>query len=337
MQAWRYDSFQSIDSLGLHEEAPPVAQRGELLLRVRAVSLNFRDVAVLMGRYVQSSRAGLVAASDAAAEVVAVGEGVTAFKPGDRVIGTFHPRWFGGPMPEGWVEDCYGTGRDGWLCDYKAVSQEAVVRVPDGLSWEEAATLPCAAATAWCALMGPTPLRAGQTVLTQGTGGVSLFAVQLARALGARVIATTSAAAKAQRLRELGAAEVINYAEEPAWGERARALTQGRGVDRVVEVGGPATVNQSLRAVARGGEVVLIGFLSTDNPGIDYFALKGTGASVRAISVGDRANLEETVRAVASAGIRPVIDRVFAFAEARQAFAHLQAAKHVGKVVIRVG
>ena len=337
MQAWRYDSFQSIDSLGLHEEAPPVAQRGELLLRVKAVSLNFRDVAVLMGRYVQSSRAGLVAASDAAAEVVAVGEGVTAFKPGDRVIGTFHPRWFGGPMPEGWVEDCYGTGRDGWLCDYKAVSQEAVVRVPDGLSWEEAATLPCAAATAWCALMGPTPLRAGQTVLTQGTGGVSLFAVQLARALGARVIATTSGAAKAQRLRDLGAAEVINYAEEPAWGERARALTQGRGVDRVVEVGGPATVNQSLRAVARGGEVVLIGFLSTENPGIDYFALKGTGASVRAISVGDRTNLEETVRAVASAGIRPVIDRVFAFAEARQAFAHLQAAKHVGKVVIRVG
>ena len=134
MRAWRYDSFQSIESLGLHEEPRPVAQRGELLLRIHAVALNFRDVAVLLGRYVQNSRPGLVAASDAAAEVVAVGEGVTAFRPGDRVMGTFHPRWFGGPMPEGWVEDSYGTGRDGWLCEYKAVSQEAVVRVPRAIS-----------------------------------------------------------------------------------------------------------------------------------------------------------------------------------------------------------
>jgi len=336
MRCFRYDGFSSLDDLRLHDAPQPVPQRGELLLRVRAVSLNFRDVAVLLGRYVQSAAPGYVPASDAAAEVVAVGEGVTAYRPGDRVIGAFHPRWFGGPMPDGWVADCYGTGRDGWLCEYKALSQEAVVRLPDGLSWEEGATLPCAAATAWCALAGAAPVRAGQTVLTQGSGGVSLFALQLARLLGARVIATTSSAGKAERLRALGADAVVNYAEETAWGERVRALTAGRGVDRVVEVGGPATVNQSLRAVARGGEVVLIGFLTEENPGIDYFALKGTGASVRAISVGDRANLEETVRAVALGRVKPVIDRVFPFEQSREAFAHLLAAKHVGKVVIRV-
>jgi len=335
-RAWRYDSFDSLDGLRLHEAPLPVPQRGELLLKVHAVSLNFRDVAVLLGRYVQNARPGLVAASDGAAEVIAVGEEVTAFKPGDRVIGTFHPRWFGGPMPAGWVDDSYGTGRDGWLCQYKAISQEAVVRLPESLSWEEGATLPCAAATAWCALAGTLPVRAGHSVLTQGSGGVSIFAVQLARLLGARVIATTSSGGKAERLRSLGADEVVDYLAEPKWGERVRALTDGRGVDRVVEVGGPATVNQSLRAVARGGEVVLIGFLTEENPGIDYFHLKGTGATVRAISVGDRTNLEETVRAVATSGIRPVIDRVFAFEEAKEAFAHLQAARHFGKVVIRV-
>jgi len=336
MRAWRYDSFASIDGLGLHQVPMPVPQRGELLLKVQAVALNFRDVAVLLGRYVQNARTGLVAASDAAAEVVAVGEGITAFKPGDRVIGVFHPRWFGGPMPADWVGDSYGTGRDGWLCEYKAVSQEAVVRLPDGLSWEAGSTLPCAAATAWFALAGPVPVRAGHSVLTQGTGGVSIFAVQLARLLGARVIATTSSAAKAERLRALGADEVVDYVQDPKWGEQVRALTAGRGVDRVVEVGGPATINQSLRAVARGGEVVLIGFLTEENPGIDYFHLKGTGASVRAISVGDRTNLEETVRAMATGRIEPVIDKVFAFEDARAAFAHLQAAKHIGKVVIRV-
>ena len=336
MRAWRYDAFDSIDSLSFNAVPIPVPQRGELLLKVHAVSLNFRDVAVLLGRYVQNAKTGLVPASDAAAEVVAVGEDVTAYKPGDRVLGVFHPRWFGGPMPADWVGDSYGTGRDGWLCQFKAVSQEAVVRLPDSLSWEEGSTLPCAAATAWFALAGSTPVRAGHTVLTQGTGGVSIFAVQLARLLGARIIATTSSAAKAERLRALGADEIINYAEDPKWGEQVRALTGGRGVDRVVEVGGPATINQSLRAVARGGEVVLIGFLSEENPGIDYFHLKGTGASVRAISVGDRTNLEDCVRAVAMGGLKPVIDRVFAFEQAKEAFAHLRAAKHVGKVVIRV-
>jgi NADPH:quinone reductase-like Zn-dependent oxidoreductase len=338
IRAFRYDDFESLDHLRIHEEEMPRPQRGELLLSVHAVSLNYRDLAVVLGRYVQNSRPGLVPASDAAAEVVAVGEGVEVFKPGDRVISAFHPRWFGGRLPVTMVTDSYGTGGDGWLVEFKAVSQEAVVLLPDSLSYEEGATLPCSAVTAWCALAGPMPIRAGQTVLTQGTGGVSIFAVQLAKKLGARVISTTSTAAKAEKLRLLGSDEVINYSECPQWGDRARELTGGRGVDRVVEVGGPATVNQSLRSVAWGGEVVLIGFLTKENPGIDYFVLKGSGATVRSLAVGDRPALEDLVRAVSMTGLKPVIDRVFDFEDAREAFVYLRDADatRIGKIVIRL-
>lgn len=336
LRVYRYDDFESIEHLRIHEEHIPKPQRGELLLRVQAVSLNYRDLAVLLQRYVQDARPGLVPASDAASEVVSVGEGVDAFKVGDRVINTFHPRWFGGRMPENWVSDCYGTGRDGWLAEFKVVSQESVVPLPDALSFEEGSTLPCAAATAWCALSGTRPIRAGHTVLTLGTGGVSIFALQLAKQCGARVIGTTGSPEKIDRLRELGADEIVDYVQYPRWGEMVRDLTQGRGVDRVVEVGGPATINQSLHAVARDGEVVLIGFLTQENPGIDYFHLKGRGAMVRAISVGDRSNLEDLVACVSAVGLKPVIDQVFDFNDARDAFYHLKAARHFGKIVIRV-
>ena len=337
MQAYRFDAFKSLDDLHLHDEEVRQPGRGEVLLRVRTVSLNYRDVAMVFGRYPAPSEPGHIPTSDAAADVVAVGDGVSSLQPGDRVIGIFHPRWFGGERPDTLAADSYGAAQDGWLCQYKTVSQEAVVPLPRGLSYEEGATLPCAAATAWCALMGPTPLRAGQTVLTLGTGGVSIFAVQLAKALGARVVATTSGAGKADRLRSLGADEVVIYSDTPDWGARVRELTGGRGVDRVVEVGGPATINQSLKAVALGGEIVLIGFLGRDNPGIDFFDLANTYARVRSITVGDRANLVDLVRAVSANGIRPVIDRVFDFADAKAAFEHLEAARHVGKIVVRVG
>ena len=335
MRAYRFDSFDSLDALRLREEPDPRPQRGEVLVRVRAASLNFRDLAILRGRYPRKSIPGLIPLSDAAGEIVAIGEGVAAFDVGDRVIGAFHPRWFGGEMPSTIQRDSYGAENDGWLCDLKAVSQEAVVRLPDALSYEAACTLPCAGLTAWTALSGPSPIRAGHTILVQGSGGVSIFALQLARAVGAMVIATTSSPAKAERLKALGAAEIVNYADDPEWGRRVRALTGGRGVDRVVEVGGPGTIGQSLRAVAVGGEIASIGFLSTENPGIDFFQLKTSGASFRNITVGDRAALLEFVRAVAATGLEPVIDRVFPFEAARAAFSHLEAGAHLGKVVIR--
>jgi len=336
MKAYRFDDFSSLDDLRLHDEAEPRPQRGELLIRVHAVSLNYRDVAMVKGRYPRAVKKGLIPTSDGAGEVIAVGEGVTAFKVGDRVISTFHPRWFGGPLHATMGLEAYGDQNDGWLAERKVVSQEAVVKFSDALSYEEAATLPCAGLTAWTALTGALPIRAGHSVLVQGTGGVSIFALQLARAVGARVIATTSSDAKAQRLLAMGASEVVNYAQTPEWGKQVRALSGGRGVDRVVEVGGPGTINQSLRAVAAGGEIASIGFLSEDNPGIDFFALKLSSASFRNITVGDRAGLQELVRVVDGAGLKPVVDRVFAFAEAREAFAYLESGAHFGKVVIRV-
>jgi alcohol dehydrogenase len=335
MKAYRFDSFDSLDDLRLREEPDPQPERGEVLVRVHAVSLNFRDLAMLRGRYPRKCVPGLIPVSDAAGEIVALGEGVRSFEIGDRVIGAFHPRWFGGEMPSTIASDSYGAESDGWLCELKALSQEAVVRLPDALSYEEGCTLPCAGLTAWTALAGATPIRAGHTVLVQGSGGVSIFALQLARAVGATVIATTSSGAKADQLKALGAAEVVNYADDAQWGRTVRDLTGGRGVDRVVEVGGPGTIGQSLRAVALGGEVASIGFLSTDNPGIDFFALKTSGANFRNITVGDRAGLLELNRAVAAAGLEPVIDRVFAYEEARAAFSHLEGGTHLGKIVIR--
>jgi NADPH:quinone reductase-like Zn-dependent oxidoreductase len=336
MHVYRFDNSRGLDGLELFDEPVPSPQRGELLLKIRTVSLNYRDVAIPLGRYVRDSKSGLVPCSDAAAEVVEVGEGVADYRPGDRVISLFHPRWFGGPLPATANSESYGNGQDGWLAEYKVVSRESVVPVPAALSDAQAATLPCAGVTAWNALGGPAPIRAGQTVLTLGSGGVSVFALQLAKVLGARVIATTSSKEKAQTLKSLGADEVVNYRDNPEWGEQVRTLTDGRGVDRVVEVGGPATIDQSLRAVASDGEVTLIGFLSEENPGIDYFLLKGAGAATRSITVGDRTDSQDLLRAVASSGLQPVIDTVFEFSDARAAFDRLHQAKHLGKLVIRV-
>ncbi|MBS0331126.1 MAG: NAD(P)-dependent alcohol dehydrogenase [Proteobacteria bacterium] len=337
MRAYRFDDGFRLESLRARDEPMPKPQRGEVLVAIRAVSLNYRDVALVLGRYVQNAVPGLIPCSDAAGEVVAVGEGVVGFAPGDRVISTFHPRWFGGRAPKSAVADSYGSGSDGWLCEYKVVSQEAVVPLPDAISYEDGATLPCAALTAWSALSGAVPVRPGATVLTLGTGGVSIFAVQLAKAMGAAVVATTSSDGKAGALRALGADHVVNYRETAEWGRHIRReVTGGAGVDVVVEVGGPATIGQSLRAVRPGGEVVLIGFLSEENPGVDYFALKGSNATTRTIAVGDRAALEDLVRAWRVSGLKPVVDRVFDFDKAPAAFARLIAAQHVGKIVISV-
>lgn len=335
MRAYRFDQLTSLDDLKIHDEAMPEPQRGEVLIKIDSVSLNYRDLSLVLGDYVGPSKPGLIPCSDAAGEIAAVGEGVTAFKPGDRVISAFHPRWFGGRPPASAGRETYGSGSDGWLAEYKVVSQEAVVRLPDALSFEEGSTLPCAAVTAWTALSGHVPIRAGQTVLTLGTGGVSIFALQLAKAAGARVIATTSSAAKAEQLEALGAMEVVNYVHDPEWGRSVRRLTGGRGVDRVVEVGGPGTIAQSLRAVAVGGEIASIGFLSTENPGIDFFQLKSSGANFRNITVGDRNGLLELGRAVQASGLKPIVDKVFAFEDAKAAFSHLESGAHLGKVVIR--
>jgi alcohol dehydrogenase len=326
MFSYRFDRLEGLDALTRHEEARPKPQRGEVLIRVRAVSLNYRDIAI---------PCGLIPCSDAAGEIAETGAGVHTLKPGDRVVSSFHARWFGGRPPAGIMKESYGNGRDGWLTEYKVVSQEAVVKIDDRLSFEEASTFPCAGVTAWNALSGPQPIGPGDTVLTQGSGGVSIFALQLAKALGATVVSTTSSAKNEDLLRKLGADYTINYNETLEWGKAVRELI-GNGVDRIVEVVGPQTILQSLEAIRWNAEIVLVGFLSGKGPDINYFKLKGSGATIRSIGVGDRSMLEELVRVVASAGIKPVIDRTFDFEDALQALHYLAEGKHVGKIVVRI-
>ena len=239
MEAYHIDRFGSVDGVVLRSSEDLRPGPKEILMRVRATSLNYRDLMVLKGGGRGPTKLGVVPLSDGAGEVAAIGGGVTRVTPGDRVIGTFHPRWFGGPIKSDYLIDRLGANLDGVLADYAVLSEEALVPVPSHLSFEEAATLPCAAVTAWVALTGHRRVTAGDTVLTQGSGGVSVFALQFARLLAARVIATTSTAEKAERLKALGASEVINYTEAPDWDEKARDLTGGSGVDCVVEIGGP--------------------------------------------------------------------------------------------------
>jgi alcohol dehydrogenase len=338
MEAYRIDRFGSVDGIVLRSSADPRPARKEILMRVRASSLNYGDLMVLKGGGRGPTKIGVVPLSDGAGEVAAIGDGVTRVKIGDRIAGTFHPRWFGGPIRPEYLTDRLGANLDGMLAEYAVLSEEALVHVPSDLSFEEAASLPCAAVTAWVALSGYRRVTAGDTVLTQGSGGVSVFALQFARILGARVIATTSTAEKAERLRALGASDVINYTETPDWDAKARELTDGRGVDCVVEIGGPGTIARSLKALAVGGHVSLIGAsLSRSGTTLDPLLLTGRGITVGAISVGSRTDFEAMNRAIAMHRLNPVIDRTFPFGEAKDAYRHFEGRGHFGKVVITHG
>ncbi|MBB4684282.1 zinc-dependent alcohol dehydrogenase family protein [Amycolatopsis jiangsuensis] len=308
------------------EVAAPAA--GQLTVRVRASSLNARDLPITTGRYSRPVPPGRVPLSDGAGVVEAVGDGVTRFRTGDRVLSSFHPNWIYGPLP-GW-NNLYGLQLDGWLTERITVSEQNVVAVPDHLSFEEAATLPCAALTAWSALAGTG---AGHTVLLQGSGGVSVFALQFARLFGAQVIVTTSSAEKGARLRELGASTVLDRTRFPDWGKRVRELTDDRGVDLVVEIGGAGTIAQSLTALAYGGRISLVGNLASGE-GMDLTRFLQRGATLRTITVGNREDLEQLARTIGLHRLRPVIDRVFPFEQAPLALEYFARRSRVGKVVI---
>jgi NADPH:quinone reductase-like Zn-dependent oxidoreductase len=325
------------DSMGIVERETPTPSPGpsEILVRVRAMSLNKRDLFILQGTYPIAAKPGVVALSDGAGEVVAVGDRVTRFRVGDRVAGNYFPRWKSGPI-EPDVFDQLGCTLDGMLTELAILHEEWAVRIPDGLSWEEAATLPCAAVTAWNSLVGPVPVLAGQTVLTLGTGGVSLFSLQFAKALGARVIITTSRDQKTDRLKELGADVVINYAENPEWGKAVRDATGGRGVDLVVETMGADTIEQSMRAVALHGQIMLLIARGTQKSHIEISAQAygATTATLRRLFVGSRSSFEAMNRAIEVTRLKPQIDRVFPFSEAPQALNYYRSGKPFGKVVV---
>ena len=334
MRAYRLQAA-GIDGLAEVELPMPKPGPRQVLVKVAACSLNFRDLAIALGTYRMPTKPNLVPLSDGAGEVVEVGTGVTRVKAGDRVAGCFFQRWFGGPPAADTHASALGGGLDGMLTQYVVLEQDGVVALPAHLSFEEAATLPCAAVTAWHALAEHARIVAGQTVLVQGTGGVSIFALQLARLMGAQVIVTSSSEQKLARAKALGAAHGVNYKATPEWDKAVVELTGG-GVDHVVEVGGPGTLARSLRAIRVGGKITMIGVLSGAAE-INPMLIFSRRANVQGISVGSTQMFEAMNRAIAASGLKPIIDKVFTFGEAPAAYRHLQSAQHFGKVVIRVG
>ncbi|WP_018412811.1 zinc-dependent alcohol dehydrogenase family protein [Methyloversatilis thermotolerans] len=334
----RYHAYREhcdADSLTLFESAVPRPGPGQVLVRMRAASLNYRDLLIVTGRYPGMESRGLVPCSDGAGEVIEAGPGADRFKVGARVIGTFFETWLGGPMLPAHYAASLGGTAPGVLTEYRIFPQEALVAIPEHLSFEEAATLPCAALTAWNALFeGPVALRPGDTVLIQGTGGVSMFALQFARAAGARIIATSSSDAKLDKVQSMGAHVLINYRTHPDWDIEVRQATGGTGVDHVVEVGGPGTLQRSIAAARHGGWVHLIGVLTGGD--INPLPILFNTTTVRGVFVGSRDMFEAMNKVISLHGLRPVIDRVFAFEEARAALAHLESQAHFGKVVIRI-
>ncbi len=335
MKAWRIAAF-GIDNLELATLPDPKPQRGEVLVRVHAVSWNYRDLMMVQGKYNPKMRLPRIPCSDGAGEVVAVGEGVTRVQVGDRVAGIFMQNWIDGPPDAAKVRGALGGDIDGMLAELVVLREDGVVRVPEHLSYEEAATLPCAGVTAWNALVRAGRVKAGDTVLIQGTGGVSIFALQFAKALGARVLGTSSSNEKLERAKALGLDAGINYREQPDWDKWAMEQTSGRGVDLVVEVGGAGTLSRSLRAVRMGGSVAQIGVLSQSHDGVEIPLLLHNQVHIRGIYVGSRADFEKMMRAIAQNHIQPMIDEVFSFADVPSAMRRMEAGAHFGKLVTSV-
>ncbi len=337
MKAWTIQTHGSLDGLTLVEQTQPAPAKEEVLVRVRAVSLNFRDLITIEKERSGNLPPPLVPCSDGAGEIVAIGAGVTRFKVKDRVAGIFFRDWVEGPFEMKYHECAVGGSRQGMLSEFVTIPEHAAVGIPALLSFEEAATLPCAGLTAWQALFTRGELRAGHTVLALGTGGVSIFALQLANAAGARVIVTSSSDEKLAHAKELGASATINYRTTPDWDKEVWRITEKGGVDHVVEVGGPGTLGRSMNSVAAGGHIALIGVLTGFGaPDTGLFPLVARNARLDGIYVGSRAHFEALNDFLTQHRIRPVIDRVFPFTEAREAFAYLHSARHFGKVVIRV-
>jgi len=331
MHAYRLQELGSLAGLRRQHEHMPEPGHGEALVRLRARSLNFRDVLILQQRYAVPARPGVVPLSDGAGEVVALGPGVTSLSVGDRVAACYFPKWQAGRLEMPMALEQFGCTRDGMLAEHMAADASALVLLPEHLSFEQACTLPCAAVTAWNALVGGRLLTPGDTVLTVGTGGVALFALQFAKVLGARVIALTSGAPKAERLRSLGADEVVDRQVHAQWWPEVRRLTRGAGVDHVVETGAIDSLPQSLAACAANAEVALVAALGQGS--LDAAALRGL-VTIRRVFVGSRTSFESMNRAIAQHRLTPVIDRVFAFGEAHLAYEHFADQRHVGKVVI---
>ena len=335
MKAFEIQNKFGLDSLTLAERPDPKPSYGQVLIKLRSLSLNYRDLMVVKGLYNPKLPLPLIPFSDGVGEVVAVGEGVTRVNIGDRVAGIFFQKWLAGELTAEKAESALGGAIEGMLAEYVVLHEDGVVRVPEHLTDEEAASLPCAAVTAWNALFTSGGLKAGDTVLIQGTGGVSIFALQFALLAGARVIATSSSDEKLERVLQLGASDGINYKQTPDWSKKVRELTAGDGVDYVVEVGGAGTLTESLRAVRYGGQISLIGVLTGGSAEINTASILMKNVKVQGIYVGSREMFEAMNSAIALHKLHPVCDRVFPFHEAPKALKYMETGSHFGKICIR--
>jgi NADPH:quinone reductase-like Zn-dependent oxidoreductase len=337
MKAYEIQSNAGIDALKLCDRPQPEPGNGQVLVKVKATSLNYRDLLVAEGHYGSGVRYPLIPMSDGAGEVVAAGEGVTHLKVGDRVAGMFFQTWIDGALTREKMKSDLGGGIDGMLAEYVVLHQDGLVILPDHLSYIEGATLPCAAVTAWHALVTKGNVSAGDTVLLLGTGGVSIFALQFAKMHGAKVIITSSSDEKLAQAKKLGADETINYKTTPDWEKQVYQLTNRTGVDHVVEVGGAGTLPKSLQAVRIGGRVSLIGVLSGRGSEIDPMPILFKSITLQGIYVGSREMFETMNQAISQHRIYPIIDLVFPFTATPEAYRYLKNASHFGKVVIEIG
>jgi len=335
MKAYQITAPTGLDALQQVELPQPEPGPREILVRIHACSINYRDLSMPRGGYQRNNKTPLIPFSDGAGEVVELGDGVSEFAVGDKVAGCFFQDWETGTPTEAQFRTALGGGLDGVLAEYVVFRERGAVKIPADYSYEEAACLPCAAVTAWHALTRANT-QPGQTVLTLGTGGVSIFAVQLAKAFGTRVISTSSSDAKLARVRELGADETINYVDTPDWDEAVRELTGGMGVDNVIEVGGSGTLAKSFKSAKIGGTISLIGVLTgrAENPAPS--ALMRNLQTMNGIYVGNRAMFQALIQAIELHGIKPLIDKVLPFDEARGAYEYIVRGQHMGKIVVRV-
>jgi len=335
MRAWEIVSGGGVEALALNQRETPTPRPGQVRIELRASSINYRDLTTIEDPISRNLPLPTVPNSDGAGVVTAVGDGVSEFAIGERVMSAFFEDWDSGPVTTKAMSSALGGARQGVLAEQFVLDARGVVAMPEYMSFTQAATLPCAALTAWHALTRPGPVRAGETVLLLGTGGVSVFAQQFCNLMGVRTIVTSSSDAKLERMRALGATDTVNYRSVPEWDDAVLELAHG-GVDRVIEVGGPGTLSKSIRAVRVGGTIALIGVLTGAAGTITPTDIMRKSLTIRGIYVGHRQMFEEMNAALTLHQLQPVIDEVFGFEQARDAFTTMRAAQHFGKLVIEV-
>lgn len=333
MKAYEIQQF-GIDELSLVEREIPTPQANEVLVKFHAVSLNYRDMMMVKGSYNPRLKTPLVPFSDGAGEVVAIGENVTGFKVGDRVCPIFMQGWIDGEVEFKKARTTLGGDLDGCLREFGVFNENGLVHIPENLNYEEASTLPCAAVTAWHALVVSGKIKRDDIVLLQGTGGVSIFALQFAKIFGAKVIITSSSDEKLERAQTLGADYLINYKNEPDWDKKVLEITERRGVDHVIEVGGAGTLQKSINSVKMGGHIAVIGVVAGKGE-FNHLQIFMKSIKVQGIFVGSREMFEEMNACIFENDLKPVVDKVFDFSQAREALKTMESASHFGKIVVK--